>query len=436
MQMNKTLKLLPLGLVAMFSLSVVPAVVTQANAWQDYPSYYVNFYNNYLREDFTLSSGFVGKGNNLLYKSLFVEHDSLVTKPEDPVRKNYDFVGWYKETECENEWLFDTDKVTSDVRLYAKWEYASSGDDKEPEYTPPSTVLDEDAEFDYQLRSIMGFEVSDLDSVKMPTVALQRLADNKDNVLPLMEYRVKASKSFTATYTPSSPNGFITITCNEEVRKISVINGAADYHMNTTDYENKATKYENKYETEENESYHVLLAGSSSIEFWETSKEDMNPVVTYNHGIGGTTVEDWTDKLNQRLVYPYKPKLVTYYVGINNIVNAGKTAQETLDALTTFFDKTHKDLPDAQIQYVLLNLVPGFPAKYQAIKDVNKGVVEYQEEHSEWLTLINPGDKLLKENGEPNAAYFRMDGLHLTYYGYTIWGGIIKESIIEGLKRL
>ena len=36
--------------------------------------------------------------------------------------------------------------------------------------------------------------------------------------------------------------------------------------------------------------------------------------------------------------------------------------------------------------------------------------------------------------GEPNAAYFRIDGLHLSNYGYTIWGGIIKQSILDGLN--
>ena len=37
--------------------------------------------------------------------------------------------------------------------------------------------------------------------------------------------------------------------------------------------------------------------------------------------------------------------------------------------------------------------------------------------------------------GDPNAAYFRTDGLHLSNYGYVIWGDIIKQSILDGLKK-
>ena len=44
-----------------------------------------------------------------------------VTKPADPFWVGYTFVAWYRETACTNEWMFDTDVVTADMTLYAKW---------------------------------------------------------------------------------------------------------------------------------------------------------------------------------------------------------------------------------------------------------------------------------------------------------------------------
>lgn len=82
----------------------------------------------------------------------------------------------------------------------------------------------------------------------------------------------------------------------------------------------------------------------------------------------------------------------------------------------------------------MMNLIPGYKGYFDVINTVNAQVVEYQKTNA-WLTLINPGTALLKENGEPNAAYFRTDGLHLSYYGYVIWGGIIRESIFKGLEN-
>ncbi|MDE5565582.1 MAG: InlB B-repeat-containing protein, partial [Anaeroplasmataceae bacterium] len=45
-----------------------------------------------------------------------------VSKPTGPTREGYDFKGWFKESACTNEWKFDTDTVTENTTLYAKWE--------------------------------------------------------------------------------------------------------------------------------------------------------------------------------------------------------------------------------------------------------------------------------------------------------------------------
>ena len=46
-----------------------------------------------------------------------VEHDSTVVKPEDPTRKGYVFLGWYKDDE---KFDFDT-PITADLTLTAQW---------------------------------------------------------------------------------------------------------------------------------------------------------------------------------------------------------------------------------------------------------------------------------------------------------------------------
>lgn len=424
--MNKKIALI---VTASLTVSIATALLVNANIAkakaEENKTCYVDFFNNYLREDFTLSNGFTGKGNNLLYKRVTVTKDSLVDKPEDPSRKNYDFLGWYLDTDGNAEWNFATDKVTTDTRLYAKWGYSTEEEDPEPEFTPPSTVLEESAPTSYVLDSIMYFKVEN-DQVELSSAAYAKLDANRDNVLPFMEYSVKNSKTITATFDGTN----ITITCDGSVRTIEVKLG--NYMLSESNYETKAKNYEAKALDEE--SYHVMLAGSSSIEFWTTSAEDLMPIVSYNHGIGGTTIEQWDEKLNQRLVFPYKPKMVVYYVGINNVINSKESASTIWTRLEAFFNHTHEALPDTKVQYIMMNLIPGFPSYFDVINTVNENVVRYQQSNP-WLTLINPGTALLKENGQPNAAYFRTDGLHLSLYGYVVWGGIIKKSILAGLEN-
>lgn len=47
--------------------------------------------------------------------------DSRINEPTAPTRSGYVFDGWFKESFCVTEWHFDSDSITSNTTLYAKW---------------------------------------------------------------------------------------------------------------------------------------------------------------------------------------------------------------------------------------------------------------------------------------------------------------------------
>ena len=50
-----------------------------------------------------------------------VTEGGLATRPENPTKEGYDFVNWYADAECTSLWSFDTDKITKNTMIYAKW---------------------------------------------------------------------------------------------------------------------------------------------------------------------------------------------------------------------------------------------------------------------------------------------------------------------------
>ena len=50
-----------------------------------------------------------------------IGYNNKVVEPTDPTKPNAEFLGWYKDNNFETPWNFDTDKVTENTTIYAKW---------------------------------------------------------------------------------------------------------------------------------------------------------------------------------------------------------------------------------------------------------------------------------------------------------------------------
>lgn len=72
-----------------------------------------------------------------------VKFEEKITKPDDPTKEGYTFKGWFKEEALENEWKFETDVVTDNITLYAKWtinEYTASFDGNGGDSVTPASI--------------------------------------------------------------------------------------------------------------------------------------------------------------------------------------------------------------------------------------------------------------------------------------------------------
>ena len=58
-------------------------------------------------------------GTNM--EAVTVLNGKTLQKPDDPIRENYIFVGWYKDSEYTQPFTFSADIVTSDITIYARW---------------------------------------------------------------------------------------------------------------------------------------------------------------------------------------------------------------------------------------------------------------------------------------------------------------------------
>ena len=67
-----------------------------------------------------------------------IAKDGKATKPVDPTKDGYTFDGWYKEAACTTTWNFDSDTITENITLYAKWTEKKAEQPSNPTPIPPS----------------------------------------------------------------------------------------------------------------------------------------------------------------------------------------------------------------------------------------------------------------------------------------------------------
>lgn len=167
----------------------------------------------------------------------------------------------------------------------------------------------------------------------------------------------------------------------------------------------------------------VVFVGSSSIRLWDNLETYFSaPPAVIKRGFGGSKMSDCTRYLN-RLVLPYKPRLVLVYAGDNDLAE-GKSPQDVARSFTMFVDGIHKELPATRIEYISIKPSPARAVLIPQVRETNQLILQYiaHEQNVDFIDVFTP---MLDSAGKPRAELFRADALHLNAEGYALWRKII-----------
>ena len=79
----------------------------------------LKLYAQYLINTYTVE--FDNQGHGTKPNNQIINHGGKVNNPGNLTANGFIFGGWYKESGCTNAWNFETDVVTSNITIYAKW---------------------------------------------------------------------------------------------------------------------------------------------------------------------------------------------------------------------------------------------------------------------------------------------------------------------------
>lgn len=170
----------------------------------------------------------------------------------------------------------------------------------------------------------------------------------------------------------------------------------------------------------------ILFTGASSIRLWKTLAEDFPEHKVINRGFGGSQMSD-NVHFADRIVTPYKPKLIVIQAGGNDI-NAGKSPEQVLADFKAYVEKVRAKLPNVRIAYMSINPSPARWSQIEKQKQANKLVKEYVTAGKN-LDYIDIWDSVLGRDGQPRDELFVADKLHPSAEGYKIRTALVRPHL-------
>jgi lysophospholipase L1-like esterase len=176
----------------------------------------------------------------------------------------------------------------------------------------------------------------------------------------------------------------------------------------------------------------IIFAGSSIFDQWSNLKSQMAPLPVLNRAISGTKTYQQLANIDQ-LVLKYRPKIIVYYCGSND-VSEGSTAAAIIENFKKFVDRVAAELPDTKIVFASINRAPQKKALWNIVDEANSGIKSYAEKNSR-VVYVELNAALFDEKGEPRLELYQNDRLHFKAPAYEEFTRIIKPVLQQLWKK-
>jgi len=170
----------------------------------------------------------------------------------------------------------------------------------------------------------------------------------------------------------------------------------------------------------------ILFIGSSGIRMWKTLSKDFPDYRVINRGFGGSQIAD-SAHFAERIVFPYKPKMIVLRAGTNDL-NDGKTAEQVVADFKAFVANVHEKLPETDILFVGMNPTPSRWKQHDREIAANAMIAAFAKETAR-VKYVDTYNYFLGPDGQPRADLLIADKLHFNAEGYKTLASLIRRYL-------
>jgi lysophospholipase L1-like esterase len=169
----------------------------------------------------------------------------------------------------------------------------------------------------------------------------------------------------------------------------------------------------------------IVFVGSSSVRLWDVQRS-FPDLKIINRGFGGSQLADAV-RYADRIVIPYKPRLVVVYAGDNDIYG-GATSEQVAVSFEQFVRTVRARLPEVRI--VFIGIKPSLQ-RWDVIERTRLAneIIRRYAEHDDNVAFVDVDQAMLGWDEKPRPELFVEDGLHLTPEGYELWSALLRPLL-------
>ena len=172
----------------------------------------------------------------------------------------------------------------------------------------------------------------------------------------------------------------------------------------------------------------ILFTGSSSIRFWDSLEEDMEPLKVLNRGFGGAQISHVIYHFEE-IIKPYNPKAIVFFCGTNDLT-ALKTPEETVHDFKKFYSLIRNQF--GNIKVYMIGIKPSVERFYLDEEEkIFNNSIKLLASQDAYLEYIDVWDSMLNEDGSRMPELYIEDGLHMNKKGYEVWTKLVRKSLLK-----
>src|SRR5215471_15546133 len=176
----------------------------------------------------------------------------------------------------------------------------------------------------------------------------------------------------------------------------------------------------------------IVFVGSSIFHRWTALSTQMAPLPIVNLAFDGAQTSDLLRLVDSR-VLSYKPRIVAYYGGSND-VDAGDDAAQIFDRIRQFMDRMRTAVPGVRIVFVSVIRAPEKQSRWGVVDDVNRRVQAYAA-GSKGIEFVDVNPLVFSANGTPRFDLYLSDQLHFRPKAYEAFAAAIKPVLTNAFER-